>query len=186
MGLPLVPVIISVGGVLIRTTAKKLPAMIRRFKGAKPIEKPTQSQIDAANRLTKDYTNFGKKSQKILGKADTANPSFLQRITGRGRTPTQKDMKPNPSQTTGEAKRAKTVNRVIGSTVGLAGGIGVGVAAYKNQLAKAKANLKKAKTAEMKAKERANVEKLLRKLQEAESKKASSMPRTKPKKRPTQ
>ena len=186
MGLPLVPVIISVGGVLIRTTAKKLPAMIRRFKGAKPIEKPTQSQIDAANRLTKDYTNFGKKSQKILGKADTANPSFLQRITGRGRTPTQKDMKPNPSQTTGEAKRAKTVNRVIGSTVGLAGGIGVGVAAYKNQLAKARANLKKAKTAEMKAKEQANVEKLLRKLQQAESKKASSMPRTKPKKRPTQ
>ena len=186
MGLPLVPVIISVGGVLIRTTAKKLPAMIRRFKGAKPIEKPTQSQIDAANRLTKDYTNFGKKSQKILGKADTANPSLFQRLTGRGRTPTQKDMKPNPSSTTGEAKRAKTVNRVIGSTVGLAGGIGVGVAAYKNQLAKAKANLKKAKTAEMKAKERANVEKLLRKLQEAESKKASSMPRTKPKKRPTQ
>ena len=184
MGLPLVPVIISVGGVLIRTTAKKLPAMIRRFKGAKPIEKPTQSQIDAANRLTKDYTNFGKKSQKILGKADTANPSLFQRLTGRGRTPTQKDMKPNPSQTTGEAKRAKTVNRVIGGTVGVAGGIGVGVAAYKNQLAKARANLKKAKTAEMKAKEQANVEKLLRKLQQAESKKASSMPRTKPKRRP--
>ena len=93
-------------------------------------------------------------------------------------------MKPNPSSTTGEAKRAKTVNRVIGGTVGVAGGIGVGVAAYKNQLAKARANLKKAKTAEMKAKERANVEKLLRKLQQAESKKASSMPRTKPKRRP--
>jgi len=184
MGLPLVPVIISVGGVLIRTTAKKLPAMIRRFKGAKPIEKPTQSQIDAANRLTKDYTNFGKKSQKILGKADTANPSLLQKLTGRGRTPTQKDMKPNPSQTSGEAKRAKTVNRVIGGGFGLAGGIGVSVAAYKNQLAKAKANLKKAKTAEMKAKERANVESLLRKLQQAESKKASSIPKTKPKVRP--
>ena len=188
MGLPLVPVIISVGGVLIRTTAKQAPALLRRFKNAKPVKKPTESQVDAANRLTKDYTNFSKKSQKTLGKADTANPSFLQRITGRGRTPAQKDMKPNPSSTTGEAKRAKTVNRVIGSTVGLAGGIGVGVgvgvAAYKNQLAKARANLKKAKTAEMKAKEQANVEKLLRKLQQAESKKASSMPRTKPKRRP--
>jgi hypothetical protein len=184
MAVPLIPVIISVGGVLIRTTAKQLPAMIRRFKGAKPVKNPTQSQVDAANRLTKDYTNFSKKSQKTLGKADTANPSFLQRLTGRGRTPTQKDMKPNPSSTTGEAKRAKTVNRVIGGTVGVAGGIGVGVAAYKNQLAKARANLKKAKTAEMKAKERANVEKLLRKLQQAESKKASSMPRTKPKRRP--
>jgi len=184
MAIPLIPVIISVGGVLIRTTAKQAPALLRRFKNAKPVKKPTESQVDAANRLTKDYTNFSKKSQKTLGKADTANPSFLQRITGRGRTPTQKDMKPNPSSTTGEAKRAKTVNRVIGGTVGVAGGIGVGVAAYKNQLAKARANLKKAKTAEMKAKERANVEKLLRKLQQAESKKASSMPRTKPKRRP--
>jgi hypothetical protein len=184
MVIPLIPVIISVGGVLIRTTAKQAPALLRRFKNAKPVKKPTESQVDAANRLTKDYTNFSKKSQKTLGKADTANPSFLQRITGRGRTPTQKDMKPNPSSTTGEAKRAKTVNRVIGGTVGVAGGIGVGVAAYKNQLAKARANLKKAKTAEMKAKERANVEKLLRKLQQAESKKASSMPRTKPKRRP--
>jgi hypothetical protein len=184
MAIPLIPVIISVGGVLIRTTAKQAPALLRRFKNAKPVKKPTESQVDAANRLTKDYTNFSKKSQKTLGKADTANPSFLQRITGRGRTPTQKDMKPNPSSTTGEAKRAKTVNRVIGGTVGVAGGIGVGVAAYKNQLAKARANLKKAKTAEMKAKEQANVEKLLRKLQQAESKKASSMPRTKPKRRP--
>ena len=184
MAIPLIPVIISVGGVLIRTTAKQAPALLRRFKNAKPVKKPTESQVDAANRLTKDYTNFSKKSQKTLGKADTANPSFLQRITGRGRTPAQKDMKPNPSSTTGEAKRAKTVNRVIGGTVGVAGGIGVGVAAYKNQLAKARANLKKAKTAEMKAKEQANVEKLLRKLQQAESKKASSMPRTKPKRRP--
>ena len=94
------PLLVSVGGVLIRTTAKQLPKLLRRFKGAKPIKNPTQSQVDAANRLTKDYTNFSKKSQKTLGKADTANPSFLQKITGRGRTPTQKDMKPNPSSTT--------------------------------------------------------------------------------------
>jgi len=180
---PLIPIIISVGGALIRTTAKQAPALIRRFKGAKPIEKPTQSQIDAANRLTKNYTNFSKKSQKVLGKADTANPSFLQRITGRGRTPTQKDMKPNPSQTTGEAKRSKTVNRAIGAIGATAAVGGTGIVAYqnlKNRLEKAKVNLKKAKTAEMKAKERANIEKLMRQLQ-----KADSMPKTKPRKRPT-
>ena len=82
------------------------------------------------------------------------------------------------------AQRASRRAKRIGAAVGVAGGIGVSVAAYKNQLAKAKANLKKAKTAEMKAKERANVEKLLRKLQQAESKKASSMPRTKQKGKP--
>ena len=98
--------------------------------------------------------------------------------------------KPTPGQkkirTPVAAQRASRRAKRIGAAVGVAGGIGVSVAAYKNQLAKAKANLKKAKTAEMKAKERANVESLLRKLQQAESKKASSMPRTKPKKRPTQ
>ena len=111
------PLIVSVGGVLIRTTAKQLPKLLRRFKNSKEVFDPTPSQVDAASRLTKNYTNFSKKSQKILKKADTANPSLLQRVTGRGRTPTQKDMKPNPSLTTGEAKRQKTINRIVGGGV---------------------------------------------------------------------
>jgi len=82
------------------------------------------------------------------------------------------------------AQRASRRAKRIGAAVGVAGAGGVGAVAYKdikNKLAKAKVNLKKAKTAEMKAKERANIEKLMRQLQ-----KADSMPRTKPKKRPTQ
>ena len=112
-----IPILISVGGVLIRTTAKRLPKLLRRFKNSKEVKNPTESEIMQAGRLTKNYTNFSKKSQKILGKADTANPSFLQRITGRGRTPTQKDMKTDPALTTGEAKRQKTINRIVGGGV---------------------------------------------------------------------
>ena len=181
------PIIVSVGGVLIRTTAKQLPKLLRRFKNSKEVKNPTESEIMQAGRLTKNYTNFSKKSQKILGKADTANPSFLQRITGRGRTPTQKDMKPDPALTTGEAKRAATINKTLGAigATAVVGGTGVvAVQKLKDRLAKAKVDLKKAKTEEMKATERANIESLLRQLQKAENKKTSSMSKVKPEPRP--
>jgi len=181
------PIIVSVGGVLIRTTAKQLPKLLRRFKNSKEVKNPTESEIMQAGRLTKNYTNFSKKSQKILGKADTANPSFLQRITGRGRTPTQKDMKPDPALTTGEAKRAATINKALGAigATAVVGGTGVvAVQKLKDRLAKAKVDLKKAKTEEMKATERANIESLLRQLQKAENKKTSSMSKVKPEPRP--
>ena len=42
------PIIVAVGGVLIRTTAKALPKVLRRFKGAKQVKKPTESQVDKA------------------------------------------------------------------------------------------------------------------------------------------
>ena len=181
------PIIVSVGGVLIRTTAKQLPKLLRRFKNSKEVKNPTESEIMQAGRLTKNYTNFSKKSQKILGKADTANPSFLQRITGRGRTPTQKDMRPDPALTTGEAKRAATINKALGAigATAVVGGTGVvAVQKLKDRLAKAKVDLKKAKTEEMKATERANIESLLRQLQKAENKKTSSMSKVKPEPRP--
>jgi len=181
------PIIVSVGGVLIRTTAKQLPKLLRRFKNSKEVKNPTESEIMQAGRLTKNYTNFSKKSQNILGKADTANPSFLQRITGRGRTPTQKDMKPDPALTTGEAKRAATINKALGAigATAVVGGTGVvAVQKLKDRLAKAKVDLKKAKTEEMKATERANIESLLRQLQKAENKKTSSMSKVKPEPRP--
>jgi len=179
-----IPILISVGGVLIRTTAKQLPKLLRRFKNSKEVKNPTESEIMQAGRLTKNYTNFSKKSQKILGKADTANPSFFQRITGRGRTPTQKDMKPDPALTTGEAKRAATFNKALGAIGATAVVGGTGVVAIQKQLAKAKVDLKKAKTEEMKATERANIESLLRQLQKAENKKTSSMSKVRPKLRP--
>jgi hypothetical protein len=178
------PLLVSVGGVLIRTTAKQLPKLLRRFKGAKPIENPSQSQIMQAGRLNKNYTNFSKKSQKILGKADTANPSFLQRITGRGRTPTQKDMKPDPASTTGEAKRAATINKALGAIGATAVVGGSGVLAYtkskasdteavKNSRERIKtleADLKKSESEKKAAQTSAAIEREIRKIMTAESK----------------
>ena len=173
---PLIPIIVSVGGALIRTTAKQAPAILRRFKGARRVSDPTKSQINAAERLTKNYTNFSKRHQNILGKADSANPSLVQRITGTGKTKTQQQMQ-NVTRSQGEAKRSRTRNRIVGGAIGAAGAGGVGAA----KLNKLKSDLKKAKTAENKAKLRAQIETVMRQLQKAES-----MPKIKPRVRPTQ
>ena len=178
-----IPILISVGGVLIRTTAKQLPKLLRRFKNSKEVKNPTESEIMQAGRLDKNYTNFSKKSQKILKKVDTKNPSFFERVTGRGRTAEQKEMKP-VTLDTGEAKRAATFNKALGAIGATAVVGGTGVVAIQKQLAKAKVDLKKAKTEEMKATERANIESLLRQLQKAENKKTSSMSKVRPKLRP--
>ena len=182
-----IPILISVGGVLIRTTAKQLPKLLRRFKNSKEVKNPTESEIMQAGRLDKNYTNFSKKSQKILKKADTKNPSFFERVTGRGRTAEQKEMRP-VTLDTGEAKRAATFNKALGAigATAVVGGTGVvAVQKLKDRLAKAKVDLKKAKTEEMKATERANIESLLRQLQKAENKKTSSISKLKPKPRPS-
>ena len=72
----------------------------------------------------------------------------------------------------------------IGATA-VVGGTGVvAIQKLKDRLAKAKVDLKKAKTEEMKATERANIESLLRQLQKAENKKTSSMSKVRPKLRP--
>ena len=171
-----IPIIISVGGVLIRTTAKQLPKLLRRFKNSKEVKNPTESEIMQAGRLTKNYTNFSKKSQKILGKADTANPSLLQRITGRGRTPEQKDMKPNPSLTTGEAKRQKTINRIVGGGV-----TGLTVAGIMK--IKSKKKLEELKEQNLNSELSAAVNKALRIVAEKEAAKAK-LGKVKPRPRP--
>ena len=112
-----VPIIVAVGSALIRTSAKQLPKLLRRFKNAKEVKNPSSSQVDRVEALTKNYTNFSKAQQKVLSKADTANPSLFKRVLGIGRTKTQKAMKPNPALTTGEAKRQKTINRIVGGGV---------------------------------------------------------------------
>ena len=120
-----VPIIVAVGSALIRTSAKQLPKLLRRFKNAKEVKNPSSSQVDRAEALTKNYTNFSKAQQKVLSKADTANPSFFKRVLGIGRTKTQKAMKPNPALTTGEAKRQATLNKlkgVAGATAVVGGG----------------------------------------------------------------
>ena len=126
---PIIPIIVAVGGVLIRTTAKQLPKLLRRFKGAKEVKNPSGSQIDKAQTYTKNYTNFNKAQQKVLAKVDKANPPLLQRVFGTGRTKTQKAMKPDPALTTGEAKRQATLNKLKGGA-GATAVVGGGAAWY--------------------------------------------------------
>lgn len=135
-----VPIIVAVGSALIRTTAKQLPKVLRRFKNAKEVKNPSGSQLDKAQTLNKNYTNFSKTQQKVLAKSDTANPPILQRIFGTGRTKTQKAMKPDPALTTGEAKRQATLNKLIGgagATV-VVGGLGGAAALYSSSKSKKK------------------------------------------------
>ena len=118
------PIIVAVGAVLIRTTAKQLPKLLRRFKNSKQINNPSSTQINNAERLNKNYTNFSKSEQAVLGKADTANPSFFQKVFGTGRTTTQKKMITNPTSATGEARRQATRNVLKGAGLGSAAVVG--------------------------------------------------------------
>jgi len=136
------PLIIAVGSVLIRTTAKQLPKLLRRFKGAKEVKNPSGSQIDKAQTYTKNYTNFNKAQQKVLAKVDNANPPLLQRVFGTGRTKTQEAMKPDPALTTGEAKRQATQNKLKGGA-GATGVIGGGTLLYNKLKPKDKPKPKK-------------------------------------------
>ena len=179
-----IPILISVGGVLIRATAKQLPKLLRRFKNSKEVKNPTESEIMQAGKLDKNYTHFSKKSQKILRKADTAKPSFFQRITGTGRTPTQKDMKPDPALTTGEAKRAATLNKALGAIGATVVVGGSGVLAYtkskandtealkksRERLKQLEAEVKTAESEKKAAQTSAAIEREIRKIMAAESK----------------
>ena len=116
------PIIVAVGGVLIRTTAKALPKVLRRFKGSKQVKKPTESQVDKAQRITGDLGNFTKPAQKTLKAKDTARPGIKESLTGTGRTSGQKALQ---GVKTGETRRAKTVAVAIGTgTTALGTGIG--------------------------------------------------------------
>jgi len=116
------PIIVAVGGVLIRTTAKALPKVLRRFKGAKQVKKPTESQVDKAQRITGNLGNFTKPAQKTLKAKDTARPGIKESLTGAGRTSGQKALQ---GVKTGETRRAKTVAVAIGTgTTALGTGIG--------------------------------------------------------------
>ena len=112
------PIIISVGGALIRATAKMAPKILRRFKGAKKVDSPSSSQIDRAGTITKDLGNFSSKSRATLKKADTARPNIVESLTGTGRTTGQKAMR---GVTTGEARRLITKGAAATAAAGAAG-----------------------------------------------------------------
>ena len=189
-----IPILISVGGVLIRTTAKQLPKLLRRFKNSKEVKNPTESEIMQAGKLDKNYTKFSKKSQKILKKADTKNPSFFERVTGRGRTAEQKEMKP-VTLDTGEAKRAATFNKALGAIGATVVVGGSGVLAYtkskandtedlkksRERLKQLEADLKKSESEKKAAQTATAIEREIRKIMTAESK---DVPKLKPRPRP--
>ena len=100
------PIIISIAGVLVRTTASQLPKLLRRFKNARQLKKPTQKQINESKRLDGSYSNFGKGDKSTLIKKDTKHPSFMEKLTGRGITKGQSKIG-NVGQQTGMSARNK-------------------------------------------------------------------------------
>ena len=103
---PVLPVIISVAGVLVRTTKSQLPKLLGRFKNSRQIKSPNQKQIDEAKRLDGSYSNFGKGDKSTLIKKDTKHPSFMEKLTSRGITKRQSQIG-NVGQQTGMSARNK-------------------------------------------------------------------------------
>ena len=103
---PVLPVIISVAGVLVRTTKSQLPKLLGRFKNSRQIKSPNQKQIDEAKRLDGSFSNFGKGDKSTLVKSDRAKPSFMEKLTGRGTSKGQ-DRIGNVGQKTGMSARNK-------------------------------------------------------------------------------
>jgi len=126
------PIIVAVGSALIRTTAKQLPKMLRRFKNAKEVKSPSSSQVDRAGTITKDLGNFSSKSRATLKNADTARPNIIESVTGTGRTAGQKAMQ---GVTTGEARRLITKGKAAAAVTGVTG---YGLGSKKNKKADAK------------------------------------------------
>jgi len=114
---PVLPVIISVAGVLVRTTKSQLPKLLGRFKNSRQIKSPNQKQIDEAKRLDGSFSNFGKGDKSTLVKSDRAKPSFMEKLTGRGTSKGQ-DRIGNVGQKTGMSARNKF--KLAGETVKLA------------------------------------------------------------------
>ena len=138
------PIIISIAGVLVRTTKSQLPKLLGRFKNAKQVKNPSTKQVDEAKRLDGSFSNFGKGDKSTLVKADRAKPSFMEKLTGRGTSKGQ-DKIGNVGQKTGQAARNKF--KLAGETVKLAGV--AGVAALDRELklsASMKRKLKQART----------------------------------------
>ena len=119
---PVLPIIISIAGVLVRTTKSQLPKLLGRFKNAKQIKNPSPKQLDEAKRLDGSYSNFGKGDKSTLIKKDNKHPSFTEKLTNKGITKGQAKIG-NVGQQTGQAARNKF--KLAGETVKLASVIGL-------------------------------------------------------------
>ena len=122
---PIVPIIISIAGVLVRTTAKQAPKLLQRFKNSRRITKPTANQISGAERITGRLDNFSKANRNKLIKNDTARPSLFEKLTGTARTANQKT---TAKIKTGESRRTVAKTAAAGLGTGAVGGVGATVA----------------------------------------------------------
>ena len=109
----------QVGKVIVQTTAKQLPKLLTRFRGAKQIKNPTGAQMDNAGKITGNLSNFTKAERKILKSADTARPTIMQSLTGTGRTGAQETAKKG-LKGTGESRRSFTKGLGVGIPTGSA------------------------------------------------------------------
>ena len=117
----------QVGKVIIQTTAKQLPKLLTRFKGAKQIKNPTSAQMDKAGKITGNLSNFTKAERRVLKTADSARPTVVQSLTGTGRTGAQETAKKG-LKGTGESRRSLIKGLGIGIPTGsaLTATVGVG------------------------------------------------------------
>jgi len=117
----------QVGKVIIQTTAKQLPKLLTRFKGAKQIKNPTSAQMDNAGKITGNLSNFTKAERRVLKTADSARPTIVQSLTGTGRTGAQETAKKG-LKGTGESRRSLIKGLGIGIPTGsaLTATVGVG------------------------------------------------------------
>jgi hypothetical protein len=109
----------QVGKVIVQTTAKQLPKLLTRFRGAKQIKNPTGAQMDNAGKITGNLSNFTKAEIKTLKTADTARPTVVQSLTGTGRTGAQETAKKG-LKGTGESRRSMIKGLGIGIPTGSA------------------------------------------------------------------
>ena len=125
MAAPIIPIVLSVAGVLVKTTAKQAPKLLQRFKNARQINKPTANQLSKAEKITGKLDNFSKLNKTKIIKNDTARPTLLQKLTGRGRTANQKT---TANINTGESRRTVAKSAAAGLGSGTVGGVGATVA----------------------------------------------------------
>ena len=116
----------QVGKVIVQTTAKQLPKLLTRFKGAKQIKNPTSAQMDNAGKITGNLSNFTKAERRVLKTADSARPTVVQSLTGTGRTGAQETAKKG-LKGTGESRRSLIKGLGIGIPTGSAITATVGV-----------------------------------------------------------
>ena len=129
MAVPLIPLLVMVGGTAFKVGSKKAAkVLLNRFKGARLVEKPTPAQVNSATTLSKyqqkDLSFFSKPqlADAKLIKADSKEVTIPQALTGRGyRNPADPKI---PASGERARKNIKNVAGGVGAGATVGGGIG--------------------------------------------------------------